>query len=55
MSYNADYTREYFAIMESLGRATSPGRRAAYDYIQSSAGHRAPPRGSVPLRPPPVR
>ena len=29
MSYNADYTREYFAIMESL-QGDVPGRRAAY-------------------------
>ncbi len=35
MSYNADYTREYFAIMESL-QGDVPGRRAAYDYLQGS-------------------
>ena len=35
MSYNADYTREYFAIMESL-QGDVPGRRAAYEYLQGS-------------------
>ena len=35
MSYNADYTREYFAIMESL-QGDVPGRRAAYQYLQGS-------------------
>lgn len=35
MPTNADYTREYFDIMESLGGDVE-GRRAAYDYMQGS-------------------
>ncbi|MBX9033958.1 carboxylate--amine ligase [Gordonibacter massiliensis (ex Traore et al. 2017)] len=35
MPTNADYTREYFDIMESLGGDVE-GRRAAYDYMQDS-------------------
>ncbi len=35
MTANADYTREYFAIMDSLDGDVA-GRRAAYDYMQGS-------------------
>ena len=35
MPTNADYTREYFQIMDALGGDVA-GRRAAYDYMQSS-------------------
>ena len=35
MTTNADYTREYFDIMESLGGDVE-SRRAAYDYMQAS-------------------
>lgn len=35
MPSNADYTREYFALMDSLD-GDIPGRRAAYDYMQNS-------------------
>ena len=34
MPTNADYTREYFQIMDALGGDVA-GRRAAYDYMQS--------------------
>ena len=50
MSYNADYTREYFAIMESL-QGDVPGRRAAYEYLQGSTAivhHRWWPPASCP-------
>lgn len=35
MASNADYTREYFDIIESLD-GDIPGRRAAFDYLQAS-------------------
>lgn len=35
MPTNADYTREYFEIMDSLGGDVA-GRRAAFDYMQNS-------------------
>lgn len=35
MPTNADYTREYFEIMDSLDGDIA-GRRAAYDYMQHS-------------------
>ena len=35
MTTNADYTREYFQIMDSLGGDVA-GRRAAFDYMQNS-------------------
>lgn len=35
MPTNADYTREYFVLMDSLD-GDIPGRRAAYDYMQNS-------------------
>ena len=35
MPTNADYTREYFDIMESLGGDVE-SRRSAYDYMRNS-------------------